>query len=480
MEYEWRPHPGPQMEFCSRGEFEVLFGGAAGPGKTDCLIMEATRHVSHPRYKALILRRTFPQLQEIIDRCHAWYPLINEGAIYKATEHRWYFPSGAIIQLGHMQHEGDKYNYQGKEFNFVGFDEVTQFTNTQYLYMQSRCRSTIPEIPCRIRSTTNPGGIGHVWCKKRFVDIARPGMPYIDSETGQSRVFIPAKITDNPTLIENDPSYVERLKALPKIERMRLLEGIWDAFEGQAFIELSQIVHGCEPFEIPIEWEKFMAFDWGYSKPFSVGWYALDYDGVLYRYREYYGCKEGEEDLGIRKTPIEIARDIQDMEKEKVKFRVADPACWSKRPLKGGVQGPSVIEDMSKEGLYFIKADNNRILGKMQVHQRFSMNEDIDPVTGEVISERPMFVCFNDQTHFWRTMLQMRQDEKNIEDVDTDQEDHIYDEFRYACMSRPIKPKRKSVVPSGTFMAERNRYLNAKKYAQRHGISMESAYGRVR
>lgn len=478
----WKPHEGPQTDFCTRGEFEVLFGGAAGPGKTDCLIMEAARFVRYPRYRALILRRTFPQLQEIIDRCWNYYP--GKNAIYRAGEHRWYFPSGATVQLGHMQHENDKYNYQGKEYHFVGFDEVTQFTNTQYLYLHSRTRSTIQEIPTRIRATTNPGGIGHLWCKDRFVDVANPGTPYIDPETGQSRVFIPAKVTDNPTLVENDPAYIARLKALPEIERLRLLDGVWDAFEGQVFQELSQRIHGCEPFAVPPEWEHFCSFDWGFAKPYSVGYYAIDYDKTLYRIGFIYGCKGTEEDVGLRQTTIEIAREIQEYEIErkfpKIRFRVADPACWSKRPLKDGSQGPSVIEDMGKEGLFFVKGDNNRILGKQQVHQRFKMEEDIDASTGEVIKEYPRFACFNNDVHFWRTMMNLRQDEKNPEDVDTDQEDHIYDEFRYACMSRPITPKRKNKIPRGSFKAERDRYIRAKRYAQRHGTSIEAAYGRIR
>jgi hypothetical protein len=445
--------------------------------------MEAARYVGHPRYKALILRRTFPQLQEIIDRCWNWYPKITEKAVYRATEHRWYFPSGATVQLGHMQHEADKYSYQGKEYAWIGFDEVTQFTQTQYLYLHSRCRSTIPELPTRIRATTNPGGIGHVWCKERFVDIAKPGEVYIDPKTGQSRMFIPARVTDNPTLVENDPAYIARLEGLPEIERLRLLEGVWDVFEGQCFTELSQRVHGSEPFDIPPEWEKFMAFDWRFAKPFSVGWYAVDFDGTLYRYREWYGNKEDADihDIGLRMSNVDIARGIWDREKENVAFRVADPACWSKKPQKGGIKGPSVIEDLGKEGLYFIKADNNRILGKNQVHERFRLEEEINEQTGEVLKEYPRFMAFNNQEHFWRTMLDIRLDPKNPEDVDTDQEDHIYDEFRYACMTRPVVPKHKPKgPPKGTFQAERNRYIKAKQYALRHGVSMEVAYGRVR
>lgn len=478
VENGWEPHPGPQTEFCSRGEFEALYGGAAGGGKTDCLIAEATRFIHFPNYHGILLRRTFPQLQEVIDRCFIYYPAV--GGEYRSTEHRWYFPSGAKISLGHMQHSNDRYNYQGKEYQFVGFDEVTQFEPEQYLYLFSRARSSDPRIPPRVRSTTNPGGIGHRFIKERFVDMAPPGTTFIDPITGLSRIFIPGKLEDNPTLAQNDPGYVARLMALPVLERKRLLEGIWDIFEGQAFPELSQRVHGCDPFQIPPDWEKFVALDWGYSRPFSVGWYAVDFDGILYRYREWYGCKDGQDNQGLRMTPIEVARGIMEREHEKIRYRVADPACWNQQVKKDKTLGPSVIDDMGKEGVYFVKADNNRLLGKLQVHQRLKVEEETNQ-EGEIVSERPQVVIFNNQTHFWRTMPQLRMDEKNVEDVDTDQEDHVYDEFRYAAMSRPIVPKSKPMgPPAGSFAAERSRLIRAKSYAKRYGISLAAAYQRIR
>lgn len=220
---EWYPHPGPQAEFCSRGELEVMFGGAAGPGKTDCLIMDATRYVEVPQYRAVIFRRTFPQLQEIIDRCWRWYPRI--GGEYRAGEHRWHWPSGATVQLSHMQHEDNRYDHQGKEYHWAGFDELTQFLESQYLYILSRIRVPPPGVSLSVRSTTNPGGIGHVWVKRRFVDVAPPLETYIDPATGQSRCFVPAKIYDNPTLMERDPLYIKRLEALPEVEKRRLLHG---------------------------------------------------------------------------------------------------------------------------------------------------------------------------------------------------------------------------------------------------------------
>lgn len=476
----WIPHPGQQTEFLKRSEFEVLFGGAAGPGKTDCLIAGVTRDVRNPKYHGLIIRRTFPQLQEIVDRCHRLYPLF--GAFYRATNKRWVFPSGAFIDLGHMQHEVDKYDYQGKEYHKIGVDELTQFTETQYTYLFSRLRTTDPEITPQILSTTNPGGIGHHWVKERFVAVTDPGRSFIDPKTGLSRVFVPAKIEDNPTLFENDPIYLSRLEALPEIEKMRLRYGIWDAFEGQVFTELSQRVHGCEPFDIPPEWEKFCVLDWGYAKPFSVGWYAIDYDGILYRYREWYGCKEGEEDVGVKLAAYEVARGILEREKEKVRFRIADPSIWHPRPesRKMESRGPTIQEDMASEGAFFMKADNDRLQGKMQVHKRLKLDEEIDQETGELLSERALLRIFNNHKHFWRTIPNLREDHRNPEDIDTDQEEHIYDELRYACMARPIRPKKVERIPVGSFRATRKRLINAKEYARRHGTSLEVAYSRVR
>lgn len=399
---------------------------------TDCLIAGALRYIGFKNYKSIIFRRTFPQLQEIIDRCFAQYPGL--GGQYKSTEHRWYFPSGATIQLGHMQHENDKYNWQGKEFQNCNFDELTQFSESQYLYLFSRCRTTDPNIPTTFMSTTNPGGVGHYWVKQRFVSNCPPGQTYIDPETGLSRVFIPGTLADNPSLLENDPGYVIRLEALPEIEKMRLLHGIWDAFEGQVFTELSARVHSIKPFDPPPEWYKFMVFDWGYSSPFSCGWYAVDFDGVLYRYREWYGTKgkrkiygekEGGYNAGLKMSNEEIATGILDREKnEKISARIADPAIWSKRPLKGGGHGPPIVEDFANAGIFFIKADNDRVHGKSQVHKRFKVEEELDPETGEIVNEHAMFYACEDQEHFWRCMPEMREDENNPEDVDDSGEDH--------------------------------------------------------
>lgn len=484
----WKPHPGFQTEFLRRSEFEALAGGAAGPGKTDLLIVGALDHIDHPKYHGVLLRRTFPRLQEIIDRCHDLFP--HYGGNWKSQLHRFEFPSGAKITCGHCQHEESKRDYHGKEFQYFGFDELTEFEQSQYEFIVlSRGRSTVPELPIRVRAATNPGGRGHQWVKERFIDVATPGRRYIDPRTGLSRIFIPGTVRDNPTLFDNDPGYIRRLEGLPELERLRLLHGVWDGFEGQVFPELSARVHGCEPFDIPPEWERYCVFDWGFAKPFCVHWYAVDYDGRVYLYREWYGCKKEQEgsvegaDVGLKMQAWEVARGILDRENgEKVRMRIADPSIWHPRPESRRQEslGATILEDMQKERVFFIKADNDRMHGKMQVHKRLKLAETIDDVTGELIREEPTFQAFNSCKGFWRTLPNLIENEKNPEDVDTDQEDHPYDTFRYMCMARPIRPK--TVVRSnpGSFQSERNRLIKARQYAQRHGVSIDVAYTRVR
>ena len=469
----------------------MLYGGAAGGGKTDCLTLEATRFINTPGYHALLARRTFPMLQEIIDRTRIYYPAM--GGDYKAGEHRWYFPSGAKISMGHCQNDGDEYNYQGKEYQYIGLDEAGQFLPKQILYLFSRCRSTNPTIPKRIRYATNPGGPAHQFLKDRFRIQQYPQGnvtfgELVEFDLGPMkikemihRVFIPAKLIDNPSLLQNDPAYVARLMQLPEIERKRLLEGLWDSFEGQVFIELNKELHGYDPKKVsqpfpPPEWEKFRTFDWGYSSPASVGWWAVDYDGRLWRYREWYIAKRDDQKgawVGLKMSPAEIARGIKEREKgEKIHPGPADPAIFHPhRHTKDQVIGPPIAEVMASEGVHFLRGDNDRILGKQQVHSRFRVDE-----AGE-----PMIKISFDCENWWRTVPDLSENPNKIEDVDTDSEDHSYDETRYACMFRPLKPSVKALeAPRGSFGYERKRYIQAQKYAQRHGTSIVSAYGRIK
>jgi hypothetical protein len=267
---------------------------------------------------------------------------------------------------------------------------------------------------------------------------------------------------------------------LPEIEKMRLLHGIWDAFEGQVFVELNRDVHGCEPFDVPLDWKRYRVFDWGYSAPASVQWWAIDYEGHKYLYREWYIAKKDEQRnsyVGLKLTASEIARGIMEREENERKMGArimpgpADPSIWNKRrDPKSGIIGPSVSDEMQAEGISWLKADNDRILGKQQVHAHLALDD----------KGQAQFHVFNDCDHWWRTMFLIHEVAKNIEDVDTEQEDHIYDTTRYFMMFKPIQPRRKLKSEVGTFAYERKKYIKAKQYAINHGVSMNQAYGMVR
>jgi hypothetical protein len=250
----WRPHPGPQWSFHESDAFEVFYGGQAGGGKSESLLEEATRFVDRSGYAAVLFRRSYPELTQqggLIPRSKEKYPRM--GAIYNETHRRWTFKSGATISFAHLHHDEDRYQYQGAAWHYIAFDELTHFPEEVYLYLFSRARTTIPDIPVRIRSASNPGNRGHEWVKKRFVDnflddivlpernvegkITKYGfypVKYFRSDGGAevetdaddlkglSRQYIPAAIYDNPTLLSMDGSYLARLEALPLLERERL------------------------------------------------------------------------------------------------------------------------------------------------------------------------------------------------------------------------------------------------------------------
>lgn len=445
----WQPQP-RQAALMARFEDEALYGGAAGGGKSDCALAEALRQVHIPYYRGLILRKTYPQLSELMDRSMELYPRAFPGARYNEQKHAWSFASGAKIYFGAMQHTKDRTNYQGKRYDFIDFDELTQFLWEEYSYMFSRNRPNGAGTRCYMRAQANPGGVGHGWVKERFISAGEPMRtiweqikirhPDGHEETRwKSRIFVPSSVFDNKILLANDPDYITRLASMPEAERKALLYGDWDTFAGQVFTEwrndsghyLDRInTHVCAPFLIPDDWAIWCSMDWGYSKPFSVGWYAVDHDRRLYRIREYYGCT-GQPNTGVKLEPTAVARKIKEIEADDPNLRgrkilrVGDPAIW-------GSQGTESIGAlMEREGVYFDRGDNARIDGKMQVHHRLAFDE----------RGIPMLYIFATSKHFIRTVPNLVYDEANVEDVDTDGEDHIYDELRYVCMRNPIAPR---------------------------------------
>lgn len=475
----WKPHP-RQRAFLARGEFEVLYGGAAGGGKSDALIMDAVRLAHKPNYRAILLRRTFPELAEILDRTRRLYPKAFPGCEYKASEHTWVFPSGARLRLGHAQHEDSIYQYQGDEFHFVGMDEAGRFTPKQYLYIFSRLRSVDPEIIPKFRASSNPGGPNHAFLKGRFkIGNVKPETTifedFLNTETGEvmrvSRAFVPANVYDNPTLVKADPGYIQRLLQLPEIEKQRLLYGDWSAFAGQFFHELNVEVHGFEE-EIPQEWEVYRCFDWGYSKPWCCLWIAVDFDGNLWVFKELYGSKgkEGEEDTGLKQTATEVARAIKGAEREmrrKIHIGPADPSIWSRQIKKDGTVGPSVADEMLAEGVSWLKADNDRKQGWHQLHTRLATDDE----------GHPGLYIHKGCVHLWRTLPLLQENPNDTDDVlHKNAEDHPPDCLRYGAMHRPMKPRVRVAPDVGSFQAERRKYLKAKRLADRRGISISEAY----
>ena len=441
------------------GAFYVPLGGRSavrrccrlGGGKSDALVIEALRQVDVRYYKALILRKTFPQLAELIDKTLNYYPRIYPGARYNGSNHTWTFPSGAKIIFGSMQYAKDKIKYQGQAYDFIAFDELTHFTWEEYSYLFSRNRPNGPGTRVYIRSTANPGGIGHGWVKERFITAARPMQTVREEATVRfpdgheeirmkSRIFVPSTVFDNKILLQNDENYLTRLAAMPEAEKNALLYGDWDTFSGQVFTEWRNDSdhyrdrigsHVISPFQIPREWPVWCAMDWGYSRPFAIGWFAVDGDRRLYHIGEYYGCT-GTPNEGVKMEPTAVAREIKRIEAEDPNlkgrhiYRVGDPAIW-------GTQGTESIGSLfERERVYFERGDNARIDGKMQLHHRLAFDEN----------GIPMLYVFDTCKNFIRTVPNLVYDEKHVEDVNTEQEDHIYDMTRYVCMENPISARK--------------------------------------
>ncbi len=449
----WSPQP-RQAEFLRRPEDQVLYGGAAGGGKSEALLVGSLRQVHIPHYHALILRKTYKALAELIGRSRDLFHRVCPSARFNSQEHVWRFPSGAAIELGNLSHPNDYHKYQGQSYDYLAFDELTHFTYDDWEYLTTRNRPKGPGTRVMTRAATNPGGVGHGWVKDMFISPAPPmttmwvtaDVPTPDGGTVRtkiSRIFVPATVFDNKILLKNDPQYVAKLAIGDTALRDALLYGSWDSFNGQVFSEFRdnpggyttrQWTHVIEPFDVPSSWRIVRALDWGYARPFSVGWYAVDHDGVMYRFAEYYGC-DGTPNQGLRLDAKSVAEEIRRIEAEHPSMArrprreitgVADPAVFASQT---GESIASLMEAAPNHVL-FAPADHARIAGKMQCHNRLAFDE----------RGYAMFYVFSNCRNFIRTVPSLVYSNIHPEDVDTDGEDHVYDEFRYACMMHPIAP----------------------------------------
>jgi Terminase large subunit, T4likevirus-type, N-terminal len=371
MDKVWRPHK-RQEAFSSLPDtiFEALYGGAAGGGKSEELLMLPIIRgfYKEPRFKGILFRRTYPELEsEIIVRSREWYPLT--GAKYNEERKRWTFPSGAIMRFGHAEYEEDVRKYDTDEYNYMAFDELTSFTEFMYTYLsKTRCRSSSSRLPAIVRSGTNPGNIGHAWVRDYFIQPAPFGTIIVDKSTKLKRIFIQSFAEDNPHLMENDPGYVNRLESLPEAERQAKRYGHWDSFEGQVFDEYREIpneakgeperaTHLVKPFQIPSWWLRFLAIDWGYSAMTVALWGALAPNDKLYIYREY--------SITQAKTSTwasDIGRLSQD---EKYSDIVLCRSAWQNR----GDELTQQEQFTKYSGITARMADNDRIAGKLLIQE---------------------------------------------------------------------------------------------------------------
>lgn len=432
-----------QKAFIDATEDEVLYGGAAGGGKSYGQIIDAfLKAMQYPGIKQIIFRNSFPELNRSIILT-ALSVIPKELYTYSQQSHKMNFKNGSIIEFGYMASDGDVSNYQSAEYDIIRFDELTHFTEYQYKYMRSRIRG-VNNFPKQIKSSTNPGSRGHAWVKEMFIKPSLPGKSFTAGNT--TFLFIPALVTENKFLMESDKSYIKRLESLPEAERKALLYGDWEIFEGQFFPEFKNVAenyedrigtHVIKPFRIPDQWTIYRSFDFGYARPFSVGWWAVDYDGRLYRILELYGCSKDANgnimaNTGVKWTPEKIFSEIAETEKNhpwlkgREIYGVADPSIWDKS------RGTSVYEVAEKYGVYFEKGDNKRIPGWMQVHYRLSFDSE----------GIPMMYVFSNCEGFIRTMPSLVFSKTHPEDLDTEGEDHIADEVRYMCMAKPMEPER--------------------------------------
>lgn len=440
QEVIWQPQPGPQTRLVTCPVFEVFFGGARGGGKTDASIGDWLQHSNQYGVHAigLFIRRTLTQLAEVIARTKYLFPKI--GAKYNEKKAEWVMPNGARLKFAYLERDADASNYQGHNYTRIYVEEAGDFPFIDPINkLKGTLRSAVG-VPCGMRLTGNPGGPGHGWLKHRYIEPCRTGYKVIteveeieiDGEMRRvelSRVFIPSKVQDNKLLLRNNPSYLLQLKQTGSEQLVKAwLDGDWDAVEGAFFSEFDTNKHVLDSDiiqYIPKKVMRFRSFDWGSSRPFSVGWWVYS-DGTfgfpkdaLIRYKEWYGAKGP--NIGLNMTAKEVADGIKLRQKaEIIKYGVADPAIF----IQNG--GPSIGQTMAKYGVAWKKADNERIPGWEQIRIRL---KGIDGV--------PLIYFTENCVDTISIIPSLQHDKNDYEDLDTKQEDHIADEIRYACMSRP-------------------------------------------
>lgn len=407
-----------QQAFLMAREDEVLYGGAAGGGKSDALLMFCwLRRMSIPGSRGLILRRNFPELERslILRSQELW---TGTGARWQDQRKRWVFPNGSIQEFGYCERDEDVFRYHSAQYEDICWDELTEFSEYQYRYLLSRLRTTKRGVRCLVRAASNPGNVGHAWVKARFVDVAPPGTTYVDPETGLTRRFIPATLDDNPYI--DRAAYERRLEALPEAERRALRYGDWDVFAGQYFRNWRRHIHVIDPFPIPAYWRRFRSLDYGLDMT-ACYWWAVDDQGRCYVYRELY-----QPDLILS----EAARRILELTPpdERILYTVASPDLWNRRQ-DTGLSGVDIMARAGLTGL--VRADDRRVPGWM------AMSEYLEPFEDEAGQTVARLRFFSTCTEAIRTIPALVRGDRDPNDIADGQEDHAADSIRYGVMSRP-------------------------------------------
>ncbi|MFJ6328111.1 MULTISPECIES: terminase [unclassified Rhizobium] len=442
----WAPQEGPQKALVDCPFREIFFGGARGGGKTDGVLgkyaIKAAMYGS--AFNALFCRRELPMLDDAIERSKEIYGKIGAG--WNDQKKTWVFPGGGRLRFRPLERVQDADKYQGQNVSDACVEEAGLYPDSKPIDRLFAVLRSAKGVPTQLILTGNPGGAGQHWLKLRYIDPNPSGMKPLVRVLPNGKqhrfVFIPSRIEDNKLLLQNDPEYVNNLYLVGSDKLVQAwLRGDWNAIEGAFFDCWDTGKHVVRPFAVPEDWTRFRSMDWGSAKPFSVGWWAIASDdlqtesgliprGALVRYREWYGCKAGEANVGLKLTAEEVGKGISERDyRDKISFGVLDPAAFSEDG------GPSIAERMAKATgykVFFRRADNAR------VSQRGAMG-GWDQMRARLKGdgERPGLFVFSTCKDFIRTVPLLQHDQDRPEDLDTDAEDHVADEARYGCMSRP-------------------------------------------
>jgi len=434
----WKAHEGKQtMALEVDGLHELCFGGSRGGGKTMVGLAWLLDYTDNPKFRGLVIRRNAEDLTDWISRARTFYPYAK--VVGKPAEVR--FPSGAVIRCGHLSSDDAYTKYQGHEYQKILIEEATQIPSEEsYLKLISSCRSTVDELTPKVMLNCNPGGKGHTWVKRRFVDVGEHEKPYKDPITKRLRMYIPATIYDNPTLMEKDPDYVNYLKGLPEPLRSAWLLGDWNIFTGQYFAEWDTKIHVIDSEEAEkIGFNKYnnthyMGIDWGFANPFSALWCQVTDDKTVFVYDELYGTE---------RHPAEWGSLIQARNRERnITLALGDPSMWARNPMAWNSPEVSAYTDSSIADCLsdyipsFMKANNSRVNGWQNMAQLMHYTDKTMPSFYVIKGTCPNLI---------RTIPEMIRCDKNPEDVDTTLEDHAVDSCRYMLshVIAPNKPKPK-------------------------------------